>query len=208
MSRPLAVLRPEPGNAATATRIEAAGHVALRIPLFDVRPVAWLPPDPADYDSLVLSSANAVRHGGLGLARLAGLPVHAVGDATAAVARRAGLWVTAVGSGGVEDLAPPGRVLRLAGREHRALPGSDTIIVYASNPLRPDLTPLAGAVALIHSPRAGAALAALAADRADTMLAVLSPACAAAAGDGWRAIAVAERPTDAALVAAAIALAD
>jgi uroporphyrinogen-III synthase len=37
MTRSLAVLRPEPGNAATAARIEARGLTAIRLPLFEMR---------------------------------------------------------------------------------------------------------------------------------------------------------------------------
>ena len=64
MSRPLAVLRPEPGNGATAARIEELGFRAIRLPLFAVRALAWTMPDAADHDALLLTSANAVRFGG------------------------------------------------------------------------------------------------------------------------------------------------
>ena len=40
MTRPLAVLRPEPGNAATTQAIEALGRRAIRLPLFRVMPLA------------------------------------------------------------------------------------------------------------------------------------------------------------------------
>ena len=51
MSRPIAVLRPEPGNGATVAAIEAAGGMAIRLPLFAAAPVAsdagdasrWMP---------------------------------------------------------------------------------------------------------------------------------------------------------------------
>ena len=39
----LAVLRPEPGNTATAGRIEAAGARAIRLPLFAVKALDWVP---------------------------------------------------------------------------------------------------------------------------------------------------------------------
>ena len=83
MSRPIVVLRPEPGNRVTAAAIEGRGLRAIRLPLFAVQPVAWQAPDPAGFDALLLTSANAVRHGGAGLARLLSLPVFAVGEATA-----------------------------------------------------------------------------------------------------------------------------
>jgi len=75
VNRPIAVLRPEPGNRVTAAAIEARGRIAIRLPLFEVRPLAWQVPDPDRFDALVLTSANAIRHGGPGLAALLGLPI-------------------------------------------------------------------------------------------------------------------------------------
>ena len=99
MTRLLAVLRPEPGNAATAARIEALGLRAIRLPLFAVRALDWIRPDPATHDALVLTSANAIRFGGAGLAVIRHLPVLAVGPKTAEIARAAGFDVMAVGDG-------------------------------------------------------------------------------------------------------------
>ena len=99
MTRRLAVLRPEPGNSATAARIVAAGFDAVRLPLFAVEPLAWTAPDPGEYDALLLTSANAVRHAGTALDRLRGVPVVAVGQATANAARAAGLTVAITGDG-------------------------------------------------------------------------------------------------------------
>lgn len=218
--KPLAVLRPEPGNAATAARIEAAGGRALRLPLFHIVPLAWTPPDPAGHDALFLTSANAVRHAGPALAAYAALPVHTVGAATAVAARAAGLKVVATGERDAQSMARAAvaggvtQALHLAGRDRTtdALLGtSATVAVYASEALpltSADLLPLAGAVALVHSPRAGERLAALVTDRSQVMLAAISSAATGAAGDGWAAVAVADVPTDAALIAAGLALAD
>lgn len=210
MTRPLAVLRPEPGNAATAARIEAAGLRAIRLPLFAVVPVAWQAPDPADYDALLVTSANAIRHGGRGLDRLRGLPVYAVGEATAAVARSAGFEVQEVGAAGVEAIVARSggaRLLHLVGRD-RVDAGIAAVTVYASDPLPVDPAPLLGSVALVHSARAAARLGEIAPDRARIALAAISGTAAEAAGAGWAAVAVAAAPTDAALIAAARALAD
>jgi len=204
----LAVLRPEPGNAATAARIEAAGLVALRLPLFVVRALAWHAPSPVRYDGLLLTSANAIRHGGAELDRLKALPVHAVGAATAEAARAAGFAIAQIGSGGIDDLRIEGRLLHLAGRERRTPPGVDAIGVYASDPLTPGLAPLRGGVALLHSPRAAARLAALVADRDAIAIAAISEATIEAAGRGWRATTVADAATDSALIAVARGLAD
>lgn len=208
MSRPLAVLRPEPGLTATADAIVARGHRAVRVPLFDVSALAWDAPDPSAYDALLLTSANAVRHGGPQLARLRGLPVHAVGSATAAAARDAGFTVVAVGSGGVDDLALHGRVLHLAGREHRARAGVDVVPVYASDVIAADTALLADTVSLVHSPRAGRRLAEVAGRRGDIGVAAISSAAADAVGIGWAAIAIAATTSDSALIDAAIGLAD
>lgn len=222
MSRPIAVLRPDPGNGRTAAAIEAAGRVAIRLPLFAVRPIDWQPPDAADHDALILTSANAVRHAGSGLAGLAALPAYVVGARTAAAARSAGLCVAATGATDAQDLARLAaaagicRALHLAGRDHWPLPGeivTATRIVYASDALTVApgrLAALNGAVALVHSVRAGARLAELMPPpaRAGTAIAAISASAAAAAGSGWCAVAIAARPADADVIAAARALAD
>lgn len=221
MTRPIAVLRPEPGNAATAARIGAAGRTALALPLFEIRPLGWTPPDPARFDALVLTSANAARHAGPGLARLAALPVLAVGNATARAARDAGLTVRAVGDGDAAALADLAvthgvtRALHLAGADHRNLPATvvaRTLAVYASVPCDADLSALTGAIALVHSPAAGERLAMLVdaqeLDRAAIAIAGISGAAAAACGPGWAALAIAGRPREDALLAAALALDD
>ncbi len=214
--KPLAVLRPEPGNAATAARIAAAGGTAIRLPLFVVRPLDWTAPDPAEHDALLLTSANALRHAGAALATLAALPVHAVGQATAGAAMAANLRVVTAGDGDAMALAAAAgarRALHLAGRDRATatLPGvSRTIAVYASEPVTPDpamLAALSGAVVLVHSPRAGARLAELVVDRAGISVAAISEAAATAVGPGWAKVVVAARPDDAALVQAALALA-
>jgi uroporphyrinogen-III synthase len=224
MSRAIAVLRPEPGNAATAAAIEVLGLIAIRLPLFEVRAIDWAPPDVTRFDALLLTSANAPRHAGPGLATLRGLPVHAVGDATAAAARDAGLEVVAVGDRDgaalVAAAAASGvrRGLLLGGRD-RAV-ASDPIIaaaiaVYASDPVAVPieaLDQLAGSVVLVHSPRAARRVADLidraGVDRRTVRLAAISAAAADAAGGDWESVAVAASPDAAALIALARTLAD
>ena len=168
MSRAIAVLRPEPGNEVTAAAIEARGRIAIRMPLFAVHPVAWKVPDPEGFDALILTSANAVRHGGAGLAALHRLPVHAVGKATAEAARRAGFHVAHVGAEGADSLiaraeaAGIRHALHLAGRERTIESGgivAKVATVYASEPcVAQDAPRLAGSIALVQSARAGARL--------------------------------------------------
>ena len=83
------VLRPEPGASTTVKHARERGLDAIAIPLFEIEPVAWDVPEAGGYDGLLLTSANAIRHGGKGLNELRGLPVHAVGAATAKAARDA-----------------------------------------------------------------------------------------------------------------------
>lgn len=222
---PLLIVRPEPGASATLSRARALGLEAVAAPLFRVAPVTWAVPDPAAHDSLLLTSANAVRHAGPGLERLRGLPAYAVGEATAAAARAAGLTVAGIGTRNVEALlaqvADDGRrrPLHLAGEDRRPAGHADLRItirtVYRAEAV--DRLPDAaadclaqGGTVLLHSPRAGAVLAALTEqagiDRARTMLAAISDATASAAGGGWRSVVVAAVPTDDALLAAAARL--
>lgn len=224
MSRAIAVLRPEPGNTATSAAIEALGLTAIRLPLFEIHAIDWTPPDVTRFDALFLTSANAARHAGAGLAGLRTLPVHAVGEATAVAAREAGLEVVATGdrdgAAMVAAAAASGvrRGLLLGGRD-RAL-GNDPIIaeaiaVYASDPVEVPaqaLDQLAGSVVLVHSPRAARRIAELidraGIDRRTTRLAAISAAAVDAAGDGWERIAAAASPDDATLIALARTLAD
>ncbi|MBO9621891.1 MAG: uroporphyrinogen-III synthase [Sphingomonas sp.] len=222
MSRAIAVLRPEPGNRATAAAIEGRGRRAIRLPLFEVRPLPWTAPDPRDFDALLLTSANAVRHAGPALAALAPLPVHAVGRATAEAARRAGLQVVAVGDDGaatlVADAEKAGvrRALHLAGRERTLEAGgiiAAIVTVYASEPLPvpPEaVARLAGSVALLQSTRAAHRLAELVPPprRSGIALAAVSARAAAAAGPGWQRVEIAADPSAETLIEAAIALAD
>lgn len=220
MNRPIAVLRPEPGNRITAAAIEGRGRRAIRLPLFATRPIAWGVPDAAAFDALILTSANAVRWAGEGLAALQGLPVYAVGEATASAARRAHLDVVDVGPAGatalVNQAAAAGvrRALHLAGRERTLEAGgivAAVVPVYASEALpiaAAEIAALAGSVALIQSARAGARLAEIVPDRASIIVAAVSAAAAAAAGTGWAGVAVASHPETEALIDTAIALCD
>lgn len=212
--RKLLLLRPEPGLSASADRAAALGLEAVACPLFRVEPVDWIAPDPAHYEGLLLTSANAVRHGGQALKTLANLPVHAVGAATAAAARQAGFQVRSVGHGGLADLLAElpesPRLLWLAGEDRREAPDRDRInicTVYRSVPIEaPGLPSLEGVVVAVHSPRAGRRLAELAGARDRTAIAAISGAAAEACGSGWERIEIAGSPEDSALLALAAML--
>lgn len=224
MSRPIAVLRPEPGNRVTAIAIEAAGRTPLRLPLFATEPLAWIPPNPAHYDALILTSANAIRWGGEGLRELVELPVYAVGAVTAETARRAGFHVEMIGTAGAEALlaqaeaAGVRRALHLAGRDRTVEPGgivADVLTVYVSEALEiaeRDARRLAGSVALVKSARAGARLGEVidlhGVDRAHIAVIAISERAAKACGTGWESVTVPEDVSAEGLIQAAIALAD
>lgn len=222
MSRGIAVLRPEPGNRVTAAAIEARGRIAIRMPLFEVRPEPWTLGDAGEFDALILTSANAIRHGGPGLAAFRHLPIYAVGAPTAETARQAGLDVVCVGTEGAEALVAMAeaagirRALHLAGRERTLEAGgivAQVIPVYASEPVAPrDVARLAASVALVQSARAGARLAeivdAAGLTRRGIALVAVSARAAEAAGGGWEQRVVPGDIASEALIDAAIALAD
>lgn len=226
MTRPLLVLRPEPGNAATVAAARILGReLGLRLeavaaPLFHSEAVPWqAPADPTVYAGLLAGSAALFRLGGAGLAGLRGVPVHAVGEATAAAALAAGFAVRQVAGGGLQPLVsalPPGLYLRPAGEAHVALDlpegvQVDTRVVYAARslPLPEEAAAAmrAGAVVLLHSGEAARHLAQeshrLALDRSGVALACLAPRIGEAAGGGWQAVEIAPERTDQALLALA-----
>jgi uroporphyrinogen-III synthase len=213
--RRVLILRPEPGASETVGRARRLGLDAVAVPLFEVAPLSWEAPDAGNFDGLLLTSANAIRHGGESLKQLRGLKVYAVGEATGEAAREAGFDVAATGDSGVERLLgsiePDLRLLHLCGADRRE-PDSPrqsitALPVYQSKELEsPDLTAAGGSVALIHSQRAGRRFAELLDGRNSIMIAAISQAAAEAAGDGWAKITVADRPSDDALLALAASL--
>ena len=217
MSGIVLAVRPEPGLAATMAAGKAMGLNMIGYPLFEVRPLRWDCPDPAECDALLIGSANAIRHAGTALAGLKNKPVYAVGETTAQVARDAGFAIALVGSGGlqsvIDEIVTPVRLLRITGAEHVALnppEGIDIItrIAYESVPLElPE--PLRaldqiGLTVLLHSASAARRFdketRRLALERSRINLAVLGPRIAEAAGSGWRSIHVANAPNDTALL--------
>jgi uroporphyrinogen-III synthase len=218
--------RPQPG--ATAARWRGRGATVTVAPLLDVAARAWVPPA-ALPDAVAFTSANGVRLAGPDADRYHHLPVFAVGAATATAARDAG-WSAVRDGGGTAaalfDVARRtgvGTLLHLAGVDRVAapVPAGLTVTVrevYAASllDLPAHVAALLGAgrvdAVLLYSARTAAHFAAAVdgagIDRGGVALAALSPAVAAAAGSGWRAVAVATTPDDAALFAAVTALCD
>lgn len=219
--RPLIIVRPEPGASATARRAEQLGLNALRVPLFAVEPLDWHAPDVRDFDALLVTSANAVRHAGPQLATLASLSCHCVGAVTAAAARAAGLRVADVGTAGaqalVDSMTSRGhrKLLWLTGKDRTALRSDSAQITplvcyHAAEIADPPgwaKAVVAPAILLLHSARAAQCASALASDARRHLIAIaISDAVAAAAGPDWEQLVVAPAPTDADLLAIAAKL--
>lgn len=135
MSLPVLILRPREEARRTAPKVAELGLVAVVDPLFHLESINWEPPDASQFDSLLLTSANAVTFAGPALQEFAQLPVLAVGDKTADAARKAGLTVAETGTAGVAELInqlPDNRylrILRLTGKDHMAINPEDREIV-------------------------------------------------------------------------------
>lgn len=213
--RKVVILRPEPGASATFKRAIEAELEAVKVPLFAIEPVEWKAPDPDGFDGLLVTSANAIGHGGQELAKLQALPVHAVGPATAEAASKAGFTVASKGHSGLRSLLSSLdsdlRLLHIGGEERvdprRVWQRITPIVVYRARPLDPpEPRLLEQAVLLVHSPRAGARLAELDFDRSGSAIAAISGAAAEACGRAWEQVSSLRRPDDSALVALAARL--
>jgi len=204
------VLRPEPGASATVERARKRGLNATALPLFEIEPVKWKAPEAGGFDGLLLTSANAMRCGGVLLNDLRGFPVYAVGAATAEAARVAGFDVVSTGEAGVdrllESIEPDLKLLHLAGEDRRIAKKPrqqiTPIAVYRARAKEGiDASSIQDCVAMAHSPGAARRLAELVDDKASVAIAAISREAAVAAGEGWAAVEVAAAPNDDALLA-------
>ena len=173
----------------------------------------WSPPEPSDFDGLLLTSANSVKAAGDGLDLYRHLPVYAVGEGTAVAARVAGLGIAAVGNGGIDSLLAQvdggARLLHLCGEDRRepAIAGRSIAPVPIYRAVEKaevaGLDALQGQVAVVHSPRLARRLAELIDPvlRATVRIAAISAAAAEAAGDGWEEVRAARAPNDTDLLA-------
>ena len=221
--RRLLSVRPEAEAERTAAAAARAGWEMVSAPLLEIAPAPWRPPE-GSFDALLLTSAQAVRQAGPLPAAIAALPVVAVGAATAQAARAAGLRVVTEGdtdgSAAIARARAAGlaRLLHLGGADRAPLtvPGDvhvESCAVYRARAVGrlPDEAVRelgAGTIfaTLLMSPRSAALFAKLAdaagVARGAQRLVGISAAAAAAAGAGWRDVAVAARPTLAAVLAA------
>ncbi len=222
MTRPLVILRPEPGNRETVMRVQALGLEARSLPLFSVEALRWESPDPKDFDGVLMTSANAARHGGSGLSRFTNLPLYVIGQATEAAARAVGFTAITAGNGDLPALlgrARSQRLLHFCGVDVTPFGDPDTdierVVVYQSrviDTLDEWRDTFSNApIVLIHSARAGARLAEMTAslgvDRSSLLLIAISLKASKAVGTGWERVAIAADPRDEAMVDLAIQIA-
>lgn len=219
--RPLVILRPEPGAGRTAARAAELGLAVQVHPLFAPHALDWVPPPPAKFDALLLTSANAARLAGARLADYRGLPAYAVGRATARALAEAGFSNVAAGDRDgtaiARRIAADGHrtVLHLAGRTVAAMDAGSLTIerVAVYEMLRTDEDGLAGRLAagsvlLVHSPRAGGILAERVPvpQRSGLHLIAISPTALNACGTGWASGQAPDRPDDERMLALAVRL--
>ncbi len=179
-----------------------------------IRPLAQPTPALGGVAALAFTSRNGVA-AFADLSDARALPVFTVGDATAEAARAAGFADVRSAGGALEDLArvlaaeAPSAVLSpgalepsgdlralLAGRvEVRALPVYEAIATGAAAPAAFDAV-------LVHSPRAGRALAALGPLAGAAAVAISQAAAAPLDGLPGLEIRIADRPDETALLAA------
>lgn len=121
--------RPQPGASRTAARLAALGFEPVPLPLTRIEQLPMADVLPADFDAVVVTSANAVRHASESLLHdIAELPCFVVGSETAAVAADVGFRHVQHADGDASSLAglvrarlPRGaRLLYLCGRLRRA----------------------------------------------------------------------------------------
>lgn len=215
--RKVAVLRPEPGAGSTVKLLEEAGLEAVRVPFFEIRKHDWKAPDAKQFDGILLTSANALAYAGKELEKLKELPVYAVGSATARFAQRLGLKVAKFGNAGVarflKQVPHDLKLVHLVGEdrlEYRLVwQKVEPITIYSSERVEKiDASQIDGNVAMVHSPRAGMALAELAKDKGSISIVAISKQAADACGEGWKDVVHSDEPNDAQMVALAAKLCD
>lgn len=216
MIRPLLLLRPQPGNDASAERARALGIGVVQLPLFEIVPLDKGPAPDGPFDALLVTSPNGARYGAETIARFADLPIYTVGETSAQAVREHGGKDVRMGGGDAARTIPiivaegVKSVLHICGEEVRPF---DTLgltvtrhIVYGSDardmrPFTKMMVTMPPSVIAIHSPAAGRRLNALMPPSCrNHMVLGLSEAAAEAAGKGWRKVHVSPTPDDSALL--------
>lgn len=211
------VTRTQPGADRTALRLADLGFEPIVVPVLAVRPIAQPAPDLNGFKALAFTSPNGVA-AFTALTEERGLPVFAVGDATAERARQAGFTAVASANGALADLAwllagaAEGPVLVPGPREpagdlEALLDGAVEIVplpVYEAAETCA-AAPEAFEAVLLHSPRAAWSTAGLLGPnggRGRVAVAISPNAATALGGAAFDQIRIAGAPTDAAVLQA------
>ena len=216
MTRPLLLLRPQPGNDASAERAQALGIEVVQLPLFEIVPLDNGPAPDGQFDALLVTSPNGARYGADVIAQFADLPIYTVGETSAQAVRKHGGRDVRMGGGDAARTIPMivddgvKTVLHICGEEVRPFDALGLTIsqhiVYGSDardirPFTKMLVTMPPSVIAIHSPAAGRRLNALMPPSCrNHMVLGLSEAAAEAAGKGWRKVHVSPTPDDSALL--------
>ena len=131
------VTRPQPDGETTAAALRAKGFEVLEAPMLRFEPVVFRGDMDGRYGAVILTSANALRgiEPRLKSHRLLELPLFAVGEQTAAAARRAGFTQVISAKGDATDL----RDLVLASVKAKQLKGASTLLYLAGAEMARDL---------------------------------------------------------------------
>jgi uroporphyrinogen-III synthase len=131
------VTRPHPDDETTAASLRARGFDVLRAPMLRFEPVAFHDDMNARYSAVIVTSANALRgiEPHLKGHRMLELPLFAVGEHTAAAARRAGFTHVVSANGNAANL----RDLVLASLKAKELKKASTLLYLAGAELARDL---------------------------------------------------------------------
>jgi uroporphyrinogen-III synthase len=131
------VTRPHPDDETTAASLRARGFDVLRAPMLRFEPVAVHEDMNARYSAVIVTSANALRgvEPLLKGHRMLELPLFAVGDHTAAAARRAGFTHVVSANGDAANL----RDLVLASLRAKELKKASTLLYLAGAEIASDL---------------------------------------------------------------------
>ncbi len=131
------VTRPYPDDETTAASLRARGFDVLRAPMLRFEPVAFHEDMNARYSAVIVTSANALRgiEPHLKGHRMLELPLFAVGEHTAAAARRAGFTHVVSANGDAANL----RDLVLASLKAKELKKASTLLYLAGAEFARDL---------------------------------------------------------------------
>jgi uroporphyrinogen-III synthase len=131
------VTRPHPDDEVTAGNLQARGFDVLRAPMLRFESLPFRDDDEAQYDAVIVTSANALRavESQLRGHRLIKLPLFAVGEHTAAAARNAGFGQVTAATGSAHALLD----LVLKSVKAKQIKKSATLLYLAGADLAHDL---------------------------------------------------------------------